>query len=129
MGMDRMDLNFSPPRGQPHVVVVGASFGGLYATKALKGSAVLVTIVDRRNCHLFQPLLYQVATAALSPGDIAYQIRSIVRHQKNTHVMLAQAETVDLANRKLILKSGELAYDYLILATGASHAYVLITWP
>jgi NADH dehydrogenase len=86
------------PSGKlPHVVIVGAGFGGLYAAKSLKNANVAVTVVDRRNHHLFQPLLYQVATAALSPGDIAYPIRTIVRRQKNTHVLLAEVTAIDPA--------------------------------
>jgi len=105
------------------VVIVGAGFGGLYAARALRHAPVNVTFVDRRNHHLFQPLLYQVATAALSPGDIAYPIRAVLRGQKNAHVLLAEAAAVDLKSRKVILKDGELDYDFLILATGVSHAY------
>lgn len=118
-----MNLTYAPPDNRPHVVIVGAGFGGLYSAKVFKDPGIAVTIVDRRNHHLFQPLLYQVATAALSPGDIAYPIRSIVRNQKNTRVLLAEAEAVDLANHKVILRDGELHYDYVILATGARHAY------
>ncbi len=107
----------------PRVVIVGAGFGGLYAAKALRDTPVEVTVVDRRNHHLFQPLLYQVATAGLSPGDIAYPIRGVLRRQRNTRVLLAEVAAVDVAGRKIILKDGELAYDYLILATGACHSY------
>jgi NADH dehydrogenase len=109
--------------GRPHVVIVGAGFGGLSAARALRDAPVLVTVVDRRNHHLFQPLLYQVATAALSPGDIAYPIRSILRSQANTNVLLADAEGVDVAKRELVLSDGRLPYDFLILATGATHSY------
>jgi NADH dehydrogenase len=114
---------FKPSDQRPHIVIVGAGFGGLYAAKALKDPAVSVTLVDCRNHHLFQPLLYQVATAALSPGDIAYPIRSVVRNQKNTRVLLAQATSVDVDARKVILRDGEVPYDYLVLATGAGQAY------
>jgi NADH dehydrogenase len=107
----------------PHVIVVGGGFGGLYATKALAGAAVRVTVVDRRNHHVFQPLLYQVATAALSPGDIASPIRWILRHQANVEVVLAEVRGVDPARRTVILADGELTYDYLILAAGSTHAY------
>src|SRR5262245_10791092 len=107
----------------PRVVIVGGGFGGLYAARALRGSNVQVTLVDRRNHHLFQPLLYQVATAALSPGDIAYPIRSVLRKQSNARVLLAEAVAVNLAERHLLLKDGTIAYDYLILAAGARHAY------
>ncbi|MFN8007978.1 MAG: NAD(P)/FAD-dependent oxidoreductase [Terriglobia bacterium] len=105
------------------VVIIGGGFGGLYAAKALKGEAIDLTLVDRRNHHLFQPLLYQVATAALSPGDIAYPIRAILRKQKNAHVFLAEAVAVDLEKKEVVLTDGRLEYDYLILATGARHAY------
>ncbi|MEA2624595.1 MAG: hypothetical protein QOD06_640 [Candidatus Binatota bacterium] len=105
------------------MVIVGGGFGGLYAAKELRRAPVQVTIVDRRNHHLFQPLLYQVATAALSPGNIAYPIRSIVRRQANTRVLLGEALTVDVHRRELVLDHGRLPYDYLILATGAGQAY------
>jgi NADH:ubiquinone reductase (H+-translocating) len=108
---------------RPHVVVLGAGFGGLSAARTLRDAPVRVTVVDRRNHHLFQPLLYQVATAALSPGDIAYPIRSILRHQQNTHVLLADATAVDTAKREVVLSDGRLPYDYLIVATGATHSY------
>lgn len=114
---------FNPPDQRPHIVIVGAGFGGLYAAKALKDPTVSVTLIDCRNHHLFQPLLYQVATAALSPGDIAYPIRSVVRNQKNTRVLLAEATSVDVDARKVILRDGEVPYDYLVLATGAGQAY------
>jgi NADH dehydrogenase len=105
------------------VVIVGGGFGGLYAARALRGKPVQVTLVDRRNHHLFQPLLYQVATAALSPGDIAHPIRAILRRQENARVLLAEAISVDIPARRLVLTDGILPYDYLILATGARHAY------
>ncbi|MBZ5561121.1 MAG: NAD(P)/FAD-dependent oxidoreductase [Acidobacteriia bacterium] len=108
---------------RPRVVIVGAGFGGLYAAKALRGAPVDVSVIDRRNHHLFQPLLYQVATAGLSPGDIAYPIRSIVSRQKNYRVLLAEAVGVDLAGRKVLLRDGAIGYDYLILAPGARHQY------
>jgi NADH dehydrogenase len=106
-----------------HVVIVGGGFGGLYAARALKHVDVQVTVLDRRNHHVFQPLLYQVASAALSPGDIASPIRWILRHQKNVEVLLADVQRIDPARRTLILADGELSYDYLILASGATHAY------
>ncbi len=108
----------------PQVVIVGAGFGGLYATRALKHAAVRITVIDRRNHHLFQPLLYQVATAGLSPGEIAYPIRAALRRQKNAQVLLADVTGVDLAARRLHFKDGgEIGYDYLILATGATDSY------
>jgi NADH dehydrogenase len=107
----------------PHVVIVGAGFGGLSAARALADAPVFVTVVDRRNHHLFQPLLYQVATAALSPGDIAYPIRAILRRQPNARVLLADAVGVDIPRRELVLSDERLAYDALVIATGARHAY------
>ncbi len=108
---------------KPHVVIVGAGFGGLSAVRALRHAPVRVTVVDRRNHHLFQPLLYQVATAALSPGDIAYPVRAIVRRQENTAVLLAEAVSVDWRERELVLRDGRLRFDYLVVSTGARHAY------
>jgi len=105
------------------VVILGAGFGGLSAARALDGAPVEVAVVDRRNHHLFQPLLYQVATASLSPGDIAYPIRSILRRQANARVLLAEAAAIDAAAREVLLADGRLPYDYLIVATGARHAY------
>ena len=106
------------------MVIVGAGFGGLTAARALKGAAVEITVVDRRNHHLFQPLLYQVATAGLSPGEIAYPIRAILRRQKNTRVLLAEVASIETAARKVLLADGgELGYDYLLVATGAQHSY------
>jgi len=107
----------------PHVVIVGGGFGGLHATRALARRPVRITLLDRRNHHLFQPLLYEVATAALNPADIATPLRSILRHEENVTVILAEAEQVDLVGRRLILDRGELPYDALILATGVTHSY------
>jgi NADH dehydrogenase len=108
----------------PRVLIIGGGFGGLYAAFALSRRPVQVTVLDRRNHHLFQPLLYQVATAALSPGNIAQPIRHILRGSPNVRVLLGEACAVDLAARRVVLADGEaLGYDYLILATGASHAY------
>jgi NADH dehydrogenase len=107
---------------RPHVVILGGGFGGLYAALRLKRAPVRVTLVDRHNHHLFQPLLYQVATATLSPSDIASPLRGILgRH--GISVLLAEATGVDLAGKRLLLADGELKYDYLILATGATHSY------
>lgn len=108
----------------PHVVIVGGGFAGLDAARALNRQAVDVTVVDRRNHHVFQPLLYQVATAGLSPGDIAAPIRWILRKQQNTRVLLADVQEIRGDTRTLVLDGGEiLHYDYLILAAGASHSY------
>ncbi len=106
-----------------HVVIIGGGFGGLYAARALRNAPVRITVVDRRNHHVFQPLLYQVAMAALSPGDIASPIRWILRRQANVAVILAEVRAIDPAQRRLILVDGELDYDYLIVAAGATHAY------
>jgi NADH dehydrogenase len=108
----------------PRVVIVGGGFGGLEAAKALGGAPARVTLIDRRNHHLFQPLLYQVATAVLSPADIAQPIRAVLRDRTNVEVMLGEVTSVDTEGRKVLLSDGtEVPYDYLILAAGASHAY------
>ena len=104
-------------------MIIGGGFGGLYAARALRRAPVEVVVLDRRNYHLFQPLLYQVATAALNPGDIAYPIRAVVKDQANTRVLLAEARAIDVAARKVVLDDGELAYDFLVVATGATHSY------
>jgi NADH:ubiquinone reductase (H+-translocating) len=106
-----------------HVVIVGGGFAGLAAARALARARVRITLVDRRNHHLFQPLLYQVATAALNPGDIAYPIRSVLRKQKNARTILARVTGVDLARRVVELEDGELPYDQLLIAAGARHSY------
>lgn len=108
---------------RPHIVIVGGGFGGLYAARALGRADLQITLVDRRNHHLFQPLLYQVATAGLSPGDIAYPIRSVLRKQRNARVLLAEAVSIDTRTKTLHLRDDKLRYDFLILATGAGHAY------
>jgi NADH dehydrogenase len=108
---------------RPRIVILGAGFGGLYAARALRHADADITVVDRRNFHLFQPLLYQVATAALNPSDIAAPIRSILRRQKNVSVILGEAQRVDTHRRVVVLGDGEVAYDYLVVATGATHSY------
>ncbi|EDY18484.1 FAD-dependent pyridine nucleotide-disulphide oxidoreductase [Chthoniobacter flavus Ellin428] len=107
----------------PRVFIVGGGFAGLAAAKTLAEAPVEIMLVDRRNHHVFQPLLYQVATAALSPAEISAPIRTVVRDQKNCQVALSEAVGVDLAKQRLIFKSGHIHYDYLILAAGATHAY------
>jgi NADH dehydrogenase len=107
----------------PRVAILGGGFGGLNAAKALRKAPVRVTLVDRRNHHLFQPLLYQVATAALNPSDIATPIRRILRHQKNAEVVLGEAVSVDVPGHRVLLRDGIVPYDFLIVATGATHAY------
>src|SRR5262245_16190610 len=113
---------------KPHVVIVGGGFGGLAAAKALKNAPVRVTLFDRRNHHLFQPLLYQVAISVLAPGQIASPIRTLLRKQKNTTVMLGEVTGVDKDGRCVFANSADrehvpVRYDYLILATGATHSY------
>jgi NADH dehydrogenase len=108
---------------QPRVVIIGGGFGGLNAARELRKAPVAITLIDRRNHHLFQPLLYQVATAALNPSDIAAPIRRILRHQKNAEVLLAEAKTIDLDAQRIGLSDGSIVYDYLIVATGARHSY------
>lgn len=120
---NRKQESFTSSESFPHVVIVGAGFGGLRAARALKRGDVRVTVIDRRNHHLFQPLLYQVATAGLSPGDIAYPIRAVLRRQINTQVFLAEVIAIHPGSRKIIVDNGELGYDYLIVATGARHSY------
>ena len=106
------------------VVIVGGGFGGLNVARALAGADVSVTLLDRHNYHLFQPLLYQVATASLSPGDVASPIRWILRHQQNVEVLLADVREIDPAGRRVLIDGAEsIAYDYLVLAPGAAHAY------
>ena len=120
----RLNLTRTSAAAEPHVVIVGAGFGGLAAARALCGSGARVTIVDRQNHHLFQPLLYQVATAGLSPADIAAPIRSVVARHRRTQVLLDEVTGVDGAARRVRLASGAtLTYDHLVLATGARHSY------
>jgi NADH dehydrogenase len=108
---------------KPRVIIVGAGFGGLQAAKKLARKNVLITVIDRTNYHLFQPLLYQVATAALSPADIAAPVRSVLSKSKNVEVILAEVQSVDVDAKKVRTADLELDYDYLILATGARHSY------
>jgi NADH dehydrogenase len=108
---------------RPQVVILGAGFGGLSAAKELAGSAFDVTLIDQHNYHLFQPLLYQVATAGLAPSDIAAPIRGIVSHARNVNVMLAKVSGIDVAGRCVLAEGRRIKFDYLIAATGAQHAY------
>jgi NADH dehydrogenase len=105
------------------VAIVGGGFGGLYVAKALRRAPVSVALVDRRNFHLFQPLLYQVATGGLSPGEIASPLRVVLKNHRNTEVLLGEAVDLDVANRRVILRDGAISYDHLIVATGATHHY------
>src|SRR3989440_3295023 len=107
----------------PRVVILGAGFGGLEAAKKLSCGAVRVTVVDRTNYHLFQPLLYQIATAALSPADIAAPVRAVLSKCKNMEVILAEVQSIDVKAKKVKMADGDLDYDYLVLATGARHSY------
>jgi len=113
----------SQPDPRPHIVILGGGFGGMAAAHRLDDPALRVTLVDRRNHHLFQPLLYQVATAGLSAPSIAAPLRQILRKQQNVTVLLDEAQDIDLANQRVQLAQGPLDYDYLIVATGATHAY------
>ena len=108
---------------KPRIVIVGGGFGGLSTAKGLADAPFDITLIDRNNHHLFQPLLYQVATAALSPADIASPIRGILRGQRNTKIMLAEVSGVDAVRKEVIADAKRLAYDYLVIATGARHAY------
>src|SRR5688572_28095127 len=113
-----------PASTLPHVVIIGCGFGGLEAAKAFAGEAVRVTVIDRCNHHLFQPLLYQVATAGLSAPSIAAPIRHIFRKQKNITVLMGEVTAIDVAERSVTVDGlGALAYDYLIVAAGATHSY------
>jgi NADH dehydrogenase len=108
----------------PHIVIIGGGFAGLYTARGLKDVPAEITVVDRHNYHLFQPLLYQVATAGLNPSDIAAPIRAILRKQKNVHVILGEAESIDVAQKHVQLTDGaSLPYDFLVVATGATHSY------
>lgn len=110
--------------GIPHVLILGGGFAGLYAALGLKRAQVRVTLVDRQNHHLFQPMLYQVATAALNPSDIAAPIRSVLRKHRNAEVVLAEVRSIDPGARRVVFADGgELTYDYLVVATGARHSY------
>src|ERR1700680_5099232 len=111
------------PDGRAQVVIVGAGFGGIEAAKSLRRAPVEVTVIDRQNHHCFQPLLYQVATAALSPADVAWPIRHILRKQKNATVLMAEVRAVDTSKRLVQIDSLSIPYNYLVRATGAPHSY------
>jgi NADH dehydrogenase len=118
-----MEASVRMPGERPRVVIVGAGFGGLEAAKALKGAPVDVTVIDQQNHHCFQPLLYQVATAALSPADVAWPIRRILRRQENATVLMAEVTGIDSAKKVVQAEQVSVPYDYLVLATGATHSY------
>ncbi|MEP5261480.1 MAG: FAD-dependent oxidoreductase, partial [Nitratireductor sp.] len=108
----------------PRIVILGAGFAGLTAAKMLRKAPVEITVIDRQNYHLFQPLLYQVATATPSPADIAVPVRSALRDQENTRVLLGSVESIDRTARRVKLADGrEVPFDWLVVATGATHAY------
>ena len=111
------------PASLPHVVVVGGGFGGISVVRGLRGAACRTTLIDRRNHHLFQPFLYQVATAGLSPGDVATPIRGMLRHQENARVLLGEVTGIEVKDKAVVLSRGRIPYDYLVLATGARHSY------
>ncbi len=115
-------MNVSKDR-KPRVVIVGAGFAGLYAARELCNKRVRVTVLDRSNHHLFQPLLYQVATAGLSPGDIAQPIRHVLRSCRNVEVFLAAVERIDVSTKTVHFREGHVEYDFLVIAAGATHAY------
>ena len=104
-------------------MIVGAGFGGLEAAKALASAPVDVLVVDRRNHHLFQPLLYQVATAALSPAEVAWPIRRILRKQRNARVLMADVTGIDVERREVLLGERREPWDFLVVATGATHSW------
>src|SRR5215469_8821845 len=114
--------------GQPQIVIVGGGFGGLAVAKALKKTHAEITLIDRTNHHLFQPLLYQVATSVLAPNQIGFPIRGILQNQKNTTVILGEVTAVDKDQKCVIVSDADqqnvpISYDYLVLATGATHSY------
>jgi NADH:ubiquinone reductase (H+-translocating) len=117
-------LKATGQNSRPRVLIIGAGFGGIHAAKALRHLPVDVTVIDRKNHHTFQPLLYQVALAVLSPADIAQPIRGILRHQTNTEVLMDEVNAIDIQTRNVSLASGtQLPYDYLVIATGSTHSY------
>ena len=118
-----MNLTEEPTPPQPRVVIIGGGFGGLAAAKALDKAPVKVTLLDRTNHHLFQPLLYQVATAALSPANIAQPVRSILHHAKNTETIMADVTDIDVREKVVTAGGQKFPFDYLIVATGARHSY------
>ena len=130
MAAGKMTLTLRPrtsgeyvQKQRPKVVIVGAGFGGLEAARALRSAPVDITVVDRQNHHCFQPLLYQVATAALSPADVAWPIRHILRAQRNATVLMANVNGVDTAQKLVHMDIGDMSYDFLVIASGSMHSY------
>ncbi len=124
MGQNHLEMTKQSNQDhKPRVVIVGGGFGGVSVAKKLRRSNVEIALFDQRNYHLFQPLLYQVATAALNPSDIASPIRKIFRKQKNVISVMGKVEKVDLAHRRIYVKDHPISYDYLVLAAGATHSY------
>jgi NADH dehydrogenase len=128
MERERRAMSQAPTESHSRVVIVGAGFGGLTAAKRLTNTPLDVTVVDQHNYHLFQPLLYQVATASLSPADIASPIRGILRNVDNIRVILAKVSGVDLPRREVLADGRRIPFDDLIIATGAENAYVGNDW-
>ncbi len=122
-GLSSSALRSSRGEGEPHVVIVGAGFAGLYAAQALRRARVRITLLDRHNHHTFQPLLYQVATGGLNPSDIAAPIRRILRKQANARVLLADVTHIDVEKREVVYRGGRVGYDILVVAAGATHSY------
>jgi NADH:ubiquinone reductase (H+-translocating) len=117
------------PQSNPRAVILGAGFGGLEATKTLRRAPVEIILIDRQNYHCFQPLLYQVATAALSPADIAWPIRHILRRQENATVFMADVTGIDAEARIVNTKAGPFSLDFLVIATGATGISVMMAGP
>jgi len=116
------------PHARDRIVIIGAGFAGIEVARGLGAAGLPVTLIDRQNYHLFQPLLYQVATAGLSPSDIASPIRGILRRQRNATVVLAKVSGIDTGRKEVLAEGRRLPYDYLIVATGAEHAYFGHDW-
>jgi NADH dehydrogenase len=121
--LSRIRIKDNQNFNKPNIVIIGAGFGGLEAAKTFKNKAVSITLIDKSNHHLFQPLLYQVATAGLTPADIAIPIRFILRHQKNVEVLMGEVLRIDVPRKCVTLMDQEISYDYLIIAAGATHTY------
>lgn len=119
----RLNMNVETMQRLPRIVVVGAGFAGLFAVQAMKRLAARIILIDRHNYHLFQPLLYQVATAGLAPSDIAWPIRAILTRQKNASVVFGEVREVDVVRNEVILENDRIGFDYLVIATGARHSY------